>query len=134
MEQNKIVVRYTDGRIVKGFTVDFMPAKEMFHVTPAGSQPGGKAVTVSVKECKALFFVKDFAGNPQYQDRKEFEPGRGVGGRKIRVTFKDAETLVGTTQGYQPGRPGFFLFPADPNSNIDRSFVVSAATKEVSFL
>jgi hypothetical protein len=55
-------------------------------------------------------------------------------GRKIRVRFKDGEVLVGTTQGYQPGRPGFFLVPADPGSNIERCYVISAATDEVTFL
>jgi len=42
--------------------------------------------------------------------------------------------MVGATQGYQPGRPGFFLIPADAQSNNERCFVVTAATQEVSFL
>jgi hypothetical protein len=62
-----------------------------------------------------------------------FDPG-SLRRRKIRVVFADGETLVGTTQGYQPGRPGFFVVPADSGSNNDRCFVVSAATKEVSFV
>lgn len=134
MASTKIVVRYADGRVVKGFTADFMPNKEMFHVTPAESQPAIQVQTVNVKECKALFFVKDHSGNPAYNDKQEFDPGRTTGGRKIRVVFKDKETLIGTTQGYQPGRPGFFLFPADPKSNMNRCFVVSSAAQEISFL
>jgi hypothetical protein len=55
-------------------------------------------------------------------------------GRRIKVAFKDGEVLVGTTQGYQPGRPGFFLVPADPSSNIERCYVLSAATQEISFV
>jgi hypothetical protein len=42
--------------------------------------------------------------------------------------------MVGSTQGYQPGRPGFFLIPADTQSNNERCFVVTAAAREVSFL
>jgi len=42
--------------------------------------------------------------------------------------------MVGTTQGYQPGRPGFFVVPADPVVNTQRCYVIAAATKEVSFL
>ena len=53
--------------------------------------------------------------NPGYEERKDFDPSRPLSGRKIKVLFKDGETIVGTTQGYQPGRPGFFLVPADPN-------------------
>jgi hypothetical protein len=50
------------------------------------------------------------------------------------VVFQDGETLVGTTQGYDPTRPGFFVIPADPASNNDRCFVVTRATKTVSFI
>jgi hypothetical protein len=50
------------------------------------------------------------------------------------VVFKDSEVILGTTQGYQPGRPGFFIFPADPRSNNERVYVVSSATQEISFV
>jgi hypothetical protein len=50
------------------------------------------------------------------------------------VKFKDGEVMVGTTVGYQKGRPGFFLVPADADANTERCYVVSAATREISFL
>lgn len=132
--QHKIVVRYQDGRVLKGFTVDFMPTKESFHLIPMDAQPGSQNQKINIPDCKALFFVKEFAGNPQYTDQQDFGPNRSAVGRKIKVVFKDNETMIGTTQGYQPDRPGFFVFPADPRSNIDRCFVVAAAAREVSFL
>lgn len=131
---NKVVARFADGRMIKGVTSDFIPAKDRFHVTPAEAPPGSKPVEVQVKDLKALFFVKDFAGNPQHEEHKEFGPSGAPAGRKIKVVFKDGEIVVGTTQGYQPGRPGFFLVPADTGSNTERCYVVSAATQEVSFL
>ena len=130
----KVVVRFADGHMTKGFTNDFLPAKDHFHVTLADAPPGSKPVEVQTKDLKVLFFVKDFAGNPQYDERKDFDSARPLGGRKIRVLFKDGETIVGTTQGYQPGRPGFFLVPADPNSNNERCYVVSSATQEIAFI
>lgn len=133
MIQNKIVVRYQDGRLIKGFTNDFFPNKDLFHLVPMDAPPGSKPMDVRIPELKAVFFVKEFGGNPQYKDKQEFDPTKPVMGRKIQVTFKDGETLLGTTQGYQPGRPGFFVNPADTQSNIERCFVVSAATKEVKF-
>jgi hypothetical protein len=57
-----------------------------------------------------------------------------VVGRKIRVDFQDGETLTGTTQGYDPSRPGFFVIPADAGSNNERCFVVTRATAQVSFV
>ena len=134
MIQNKIVVRFQDGRIMKGITSDFMPNKDSFHILPMDALPNVKPLPVAVRELKAVFFVKDFAGDPQYQDKKEFDSTRPVTGRKIKVVFKDGELLIGTTQGYQPGRPGFFVIPIDPNANSDRCFVVSAATNQVSLV
>jgi len=129
-----VVARYQDGRVLKGVTNDFLAAKDRLHVVPLESAPGSKPLEVLIADLKALFFVKDFAGNPQHKESGEFEPSKGAGGRKIRVVFKDGETMVGTTQGYQPGRPGFFVVPADAKSNNERSFVVSVATSEVSLL
>jgi len=134
MIQNKIVLRYQDGRVMKGFTTDFMPNKDIFHLLPMNAPPSSKPVPVMVQEFKAVFFVKDFMGDPMYHDKKEFEPAKPISGRKIKVVFKDGELLIGTTQGYQPGRSGFFVFPADSKSNIDRCYVVASATRAVSFV
>lgn len=132
--QNKIVARYQDGRMLKGVTADFMPNKEVFHLVPMDAPSGQKPVTVNINELKAVFFVKDYAGNANYKEKQQFDPAKPVAGRKIKVVFKDGESLIGTTQGYQPGRQGFFVFPADPKSNAERFYVVSVAAKEVSFV
>jgi hypothetical protein len=132
--QNKIVVRYQDGRVLKGTSVDFMPNKDLFHIVPLDAPLGNKPQEIHARELKAVFFVKDYNGNAQYRERNEFSPDRRVAGRKIKVVFKDEELLVGTTQGYQPDRPGFFVFPADTQSNNERCYVVSTAAKEVSLL
>jgi hypothetical protein len=131
---NNVVARLTDGRVVKGFTNDFLPGKDRFHLALAQAPTGSKPVEIQVKDLKALFFVKDFAGNPQHDEHKEFDPSRPPAGRKIAVLFRDGELLVGTTQGYQPGRPGFFLLPADPKSNIERCYVVASAAQKISFI
>ena len=131
---NKIVARFVDGRIMKGFTNDFTPAKDRFHVTPDGAALGAEPTPVKREELKALFFVKDFKGNPDHKEKTDFDPSRAATGRKIRVVFKDGEILIGTTVGYQKGRPGFFLESVDTESNIARCYVVTSATKEISFV
>ncbi len=131
---NRIVARYQDGNLLKGITNDFLPAKDRFHVVPLESAPGTKPVEVLVADLKAVFFVKDFTGKPEHKESEQFDLMKPVSGRKIRVVFKDGEVMLGTTQGYQPGRPGFFLLPADATSNNERCFVVTAATREVSFV
>jgi len=134
MIQNKIVVRYQDGRIVKGTTGDFLPTKPVFHLTLIDAPRDAKPLEVQIAEVKAIFFVKDFVGDRERKKVQEFPTGKSVVGRKIRVIFQDGETLVGTTQGYDANRPGFFVIPADPSSNNDRCFVVTRATKQVSFI
>jgi len=131
---NKVVARFADGRLLKGMTADFFPGKDLFHVSPVDDHDGPDSVEVHAKELKALFFVKDFAGKPEYHERKEFDPLHPPVGRRIKVVFKDGEVLAGTTTGYRPTRPGFFIEPADPGSNNERCYVVATATQEVSFL
>jgi hypothetical protein len=133
MEPLKVVARYIDGRVIKGLSQDFFPNKDRFHVYSA-DKTSREAVEVWVKELKAVFFVRDFAGDAQYNERKEYIQGDKPSGRKIEVTFKDGEVLVGTTLGYDPARPGFFLFPADPKSNNIRVFAVTLALKKVRYL
>ena len=131
---NKVVARFRDGRMVKGSTSDFVPAKEFFHVASTDAA-GSKPTLVQVKDLKAIFFVKDFAGRPDYTPTNEFEGERTPAGRKIKVVFADGEVIVGTTQGYQPGRPGFFMVPADQaDNNIERCYVVTSATNDVTLL
>jgi hypothetical protein len=133
MEPLKVVARHIDGRVIKGLSQDFFPNKDHFHVSPADN-PSGETVEIFLKGLKAVFFVRDFVGNNEYNERKEYIQGDKPSGRKIEVTFKDGEVLVGTTLGYDPNRPGFFLFPADPKSNNIRVFAVTTALRKVRYL
>ena len=130
---NRVVVRFADGRILKGTTADFFPNKDSFHVSVEAAPDGDKPLEVNTQDLKALYFVKDFEGNPQHEEGNQFDPSRPSAGRQIKVVFNDGEVLVGTTTGYQPKRPGFFVIPADASSNNERCYIVAAATKEVSF-
>ncbi len=133
--QNRVVARFLDGRVLKGTTADFLPTRALFHVV-VPSQAGGvsQSLEIKVADLKAVFFVKDLTGDAAYNEGKAFSPDAKTAGRKVQVEFRDGETIVGTTQGYQPDRPGFFVAPVDPKSNNDRCFVVMAAVKNVAFL
>jgi hypothetical protein len=106
---------------VKGSSFDFSPLKPVcrIHSGAAGT------VTVRLAELKALFLVKDLAGNPEYRESTALEPGdpRRVGARPIEVRFRDGETMVGLAPAYSADRPFFFLLPADPQSNNTRVLV-----------
>jgi Family of unknown function (DUF6982) len=129
---NRIVARFQDGRLMKGFTTDFLPTRDHFHMTLEEQGAAAKPVEVRVPELKAVFFVKSFTGNPEHNRTNEAAPG--ALGRRLRVVFKDGEVMVGTTQGYDRTRPGFFVIPVDTTGNNERCFVVAAATKDVAFV
>ena len=131
---NKVIARFAAGNMIKGTTTDFFSGRDVFHVSMLNAPAEEKPFEIYTKYLKALFFVKDFRGDPHYVNRNEFDPKHPTIGLKIRVEFKDDEVLVGTTTGYQPGRSGFFILPADTSSNNERCYVFVAATKKVSFI
>ena len=134
MDPSKIVARYRDGRTLKGTTQNFFPNKPDFHVSRHGGTGPGDVVEVKLEELKAIFFVRDFTGNAKHLERKQLAPGERTQGRLMEVTFKDGEVVVGTTTGYDPKRPGFFLFPIDPSANNARVFLVASAVRTARFL
>jgi PilZ domain len=128
----KIVVRYRDGGMLKGYTLDFHSSREHFSLWPSVNASRSERVIVPLARLKALFFVKDFAGNP--------ERGAGAGpledsasGRRIEVTFLDGEVIRGTTLSYRPDGIGFFLTPSDSAGNNQRVFVVTGAVRHARF-
>ena len=129
--ENKVVVRFQDGRMVKGYTHDFNPNREIFHVSEV--QEGGTVIEVSTSLLKAVFFVKTFEGNKDHRSSDDFsmESLKNVPGLKVKVTFSDGEVMYGSTHGYAPERKGFFIFPADKESNNDRAFIIVESTDEV---
>lgn len=132
MEPVKIVVHYADGRIIKGYTQNFLPNSPAFHLR--SSLHSQELIEVLVRDLKGVCFVRDFAGDPGYREQKKFPEGMKPPGKGIEVTFKDGEIIVGSTLGYDPLRPGFFVFPADPKSNNLRIFAVSRAVIKVRYI
>ncbi|MGD2097890.1 MAG: hypothetical protein PVG35_09935 [Desulfobacterales bacterium] len=128
METNKVVARFKDGTLKKGKTNDFFPNKTSFHLETLS----GETETIDIEQLKALFLVKDFDGNDNYNE--EYTDEVSGAGRKIRVTFSDGESITGYTLGYSPNRQGFFITPADVNSNNVRIFVVKSASEKIEFI
>ena len=128
--ENKLVVHTKDGKILKGVTQDFLPSRDSFHLLPA--EGGGVPMRIVLKGMKALFYVKDYIGNRDYQTRRAFELTRREGRRAI-VAFEDGETLWGVIPSYDPNAIGFDFYPADPDDNNVRIFVINASVRSVEF-
>ena len=128
-ELNKVVAHYLNGKVAKGTTQDFFPNRPMFHLAPQQ----GPMIEIRCRDLKAVFFVRDLAGNQKRRDLRGFvaAPAETTHGKKIAVRFKDGELLCGYTLTFTPDRDGFFVFPADVESNNQRIYVLTAATNEI---
>ena len=132
MISNKMVVKYKDGKIVKGWSTDFGPNKEIFHLHLL-EENGKDTLEIEISSLKAVFFVKDYKGNKYYEKIRTFEgsPKGTPTERKIVIIFKDGENFYGTTHSYNSERKGFYVYPIDPKDNNDRVFVINPAVNSV---
>ena len=103
---NMVVARYLDGRVIKGISLDVDIDRPTCHIrTDQGTKE------VKLVELKALFFVKDLAGNPAHEEGAVMDVGdaRMRGGYTIAIEFADGERVVGVTVRY-PSGTAFFAF------------------------
>ncbi len=129
---SRIVVRYLDGRLLKGFSQDFHASRQHFHLSPSIDGVVHRPVLVPMSRLKAVFFVRDFDGRPERQKRQTFD--EPLPGRRIEITFLDDEVIVGATLGYRPDGTGFFITPADSTGNNLRVFVIPGAIRHIRYL
>ncbi len=126
----KVVVHFRDGRLLKGFashpegnvsSLDVLPLDQRDH-----------PVTVRLESVKAIFFVKDFAGDSAYTESKAFGDDEPYRPGRVAFHMEDGEVLSGVVEDYQPDSAGFFLTPVDSRSNNVRCFVGAAAITRAS--
>lgn len=128
----RVVARFLDGRILKGYTRNFDPRRRTFELFDPEAGKEGEVINVRISDLKTLFFVRDFKGDPSYKERHEFEGP--FTGRRMSLQFSDGEVMVGTTFGFDGERDGFFFFPADPRSNNEKAYVNGGAVKKITNL
>jgi hypothetical protein len=59
MDAVKVVVRYSDGKVIKGYTQDFFPNKDRFHLQPqqkssGQDKPQGRKMEIIFKDGEKL--------------------------------------------------------------------------------
>ena len=135
MTGQQLVLKYQDGSIMKGWVDNFNPNKEIFFLHPLKEYSEKEKIDVKLKDLKAVFFVKDFVGDSDYQEIRAFKGYQGnmPTEQLLIVYFKDGERLYGTTYSYNPTKIGFFVYPIDHKDNNIRIFVILDATKKVEF-
>lgn len=135
-----MVILRGDGERLRGFSHDFYPGKAFFHFHEV--DPSGEIVEtheLALEEIHAVFFVRDFAFDRENRYTAETaptvsEPPPTAGAKQLRVECVWGEVMEGLTYGYEPNRPGFFLFPTAPEDrvyNLERAFLTRQAIKDV---
>ena len=122
-----VAVRFLDKRILKGRIVDFHPNREFFHV----EEPGvGTPTRVEVEGLKGIFFIKTLEGNRDRLEKRAFEERTGTE-KKVWIEFSDGEKLAGWSNSFGSPRDGFYVFPADEDSNLEKAYVFRAAVQRL---
>jgi len=116
-QKQRLVVRYADGRILKGTSYTIDMDSRGFYVDPRDSSTdGSQPVFVRFADLKAVFFVRDFEG--KYSDKEQHQEWLPEG-HEVTVKFKDNEVIEGyALKTYDDRAPRFHLIPKEPGNNI----------------
>lgn len=133
MLKRKVVAKYQNGEIIKGWVEDFRPDRDTFILHPLIEYSEEERLEIKFDSLKAVFFVKDFVGDKNYKKVRTFDVVLKItpSQRKLIVNFKDGEHLYGTSHSYGRYKIGFFVYPVDSKDNSDRIFVVHEAVESV---
>lgn len=137
----KLVAHFKDGQIAKGFSRDFDPGRDSFHIV---RREGRVASSLEVKldDLKALFHVKTWGRKDRHRGREASgfpeEPVAAkleeVSAVKTVLEFYDGEKIFGYSLDYSPNRRGFYMLPADPQDNNQKIFVLTSSLVNIQFL
>ena len=127
----KVVVRTRDGGVIPGFANQDRISDTLKIITQQG-----KEQEFNIDKLKAVFFVKDFQGNPEYDEIKFLNKQAVSSMVWVRVEFFDGEVLEGKIPNNMElvSSPGFFLSPSDRDTNNKRVYVIKSALKNFTFL
>ena len=133
MHKKKVVVKYQNGEIIKGWVEDFRLDRESFILFPLIEYSQEERMEINFESLKAVFFVKDFLGDKNYKKVRTFNIDLKItpSQRKLIVNFVDGEHLYGTSHDYGRYKIGFFIYPIDPKDNSERIFIVQLAVVSV---
>ncbi len=138
---SKLVAHFKNGQVFKGFSRDWAPGRESFHLV----QREGKIAAsreIHLADLKALFHVKTWGRKDRHRDAKPGFPEkvrsrpRSVGRAAIKTVleFFDGEKIFGYSVDYDPNRPGFYLLPANPRDNNRKIYVVNSSLVNIQFV
>lgn len=142
MSRLKVVAHKKSGQLVKGYADIPLPVDvEGIPYSCCLTLPNqlklepvleGRSVQITLDSLKAIFFVRDFKGDPSYAETKFFNPAPKIEGLWVHLTFGDGEITEGIVHNGISllNDSGFLMKPPDPHSNNEAVYVVKAALNE----
>lgn len=137
----KLVAHFKDGQIAKGFSRDFDPGGDSFHIVRREGRVAS-SLQIRLDDLKALFHVKTWGRKDRHRGREasgfpralETERPKEVSFVKTVLEFYDGEKIFGYSLDYDPNRKGFYVLPADPQDNNEKIFVLTSSLVNIQFL
>jgi Family of unknown function (DUF6982) len=124
--RKKVVIRKLDKGLVKGYL-----DPEAF-LTPLGVEMldlEGRLLNLPLDQIKGVYFVRDFEGRRERNERKVFLSRPRMNGLWVRMTFKDAEVLDGLISENLLSHEshGYFVTMPDAYSNNLKIYIPRSA-------
>ena len=139
-ENGKLVAHFKDGQIAKGFSRDFDPGRDSFHIVRRDGEIASSQ-EIRLDDLKALFHVKTWGRKDKHRSLQPgFPPAERVAKSPDRsfvktvLEFYDGERIFGYSLDYDPSRKGFYVLPADPKDNNRKIFVLTSSLVNIQFL
>jgi len=128
----KVVLRDLEGKTTFGFAYQTENFSEQIKIITRE----GKDQTVPLASLKAVFFVRDFKGDPQYEPVQFLSKAPVSEKLFVRVRLRDGEVLEGRVNNGLDLllHPGFFLSPSDPEGNNLRVYIPKSAVADFKVL
>ncbi|HEY2934586.1 MAG TPA: hypothetical protein VGK99_22850 [Acidobacteriota bacterium] len=127
----KVIVRTCQGTVVSGFSREDK-IKDCVKVITRD----GKEEIFTPEDLKAIFFVKDFQGDPKYEE-VDFLTKQPISEKLwVRVVFFDGETLEGAVKndGELLNSLGLYLRLSDHDANNELAYIPKSAIKALTIL
>ncbi len=122
----KVYVRRFDGETIEGYVSPqtFLRADGVEVIDREA-----EVVLVPYKQTRVVYFVRDFKGDPEPDQRKAFASRPKLGGLWVQMRFRDGEALEGVMPNdlLQVGRHGVTITPPDAHGNTQKVFVPRSA-------
>jgi hypothetical protein len=123
-EMVPVVLRFRDGRVVRVT----LPGNEAPHAVVNAVDEAGEDLEVLLNSLKGVFYLKAERERVLGLDA---DAAAQPSGPTATVEFDDGEVLTGRVAMFDVRQPGFFLIPAETQSNNAKVYVVTAAVRSL---